>query len=192
MTRDEITQANEIWNQHKSAINTIVQIDLCSVDFVQARIWPRISELENFASTDQVRLAFLDNCKHDFADKGYIDFKFGVMVKAGDAWQMPALPILIELEIETFRGLSISINLNVPEEKSNYRDQFIAALLPLKHQIKEDPDCWDWKIELGAVELQAKADDFDIDCLVDQLPQALKGVTKRIIEPMALSLVVRP
>jgi hypothetical protein len=192
MTRDEITQANEIWDQHKSAINTIAQIDLCSVDFVQARIWPRISELENSASTDQVRLAFLDNCKHEFADRGYVDFKFSVMIKIGDIWQIPALPILLDLDISSFQGLSININLNVPEEKSNYREQFIAALLPLKHQIKEDPDCWDWKIELGEVELKAEADKFDIDCLVDQLPQALKGVTKRIIEPMALSLAVRP
>ena len=188
MTRDEITKANEIWSQHRDAINAIAKQDLCHADFVQARLWHRVSELEQSASTDLVRLTFLDPSKHDFADKGYIDFKFGVMVKAGGVWHMPALPILIELEIETFQGLSICINLHMPEEKSNYRDQFIAALMPVKHQIKEAPDYWDWKIELGEVELKAEADDFDLDSLVGQLPQALQGVTKRIIEPLALAL----
>nr|WP_319390995.1 hypothetical protein [uncultured Cohaesibacter sp.] len=175
MTLDEIIQANELWSQHKDAINQIAKIDLSITDFVQARIWTRLSDIEQAARTELVKLTFLDPYKHEFADKGHIELKFGTLVRTGDAFEIPALPILIELDVTSFQDLSVSIQLQIPEEKSRYRTQFIAALLPLKQQIREEPDSWDWKATLGELELQAKADDFDLDTLADQLPKALQA-----------------
>ena len=192
MTLDEIIQANELWSQHKEAINQIAKADLSIADFVQARIWTRLSDIERAASTDLVKLTFLKPYRHEFADKSHIELKFGTLVRTGDAFEIPALPIQIELDVSSFQDLSVTIQLQIPEERSRYRAQFIAALLPLKQQIREEPDCWDWKVTLGELELQTKADDFDLDALAKQLPKALQAVTKHTVEPLAIALQPGP
>ncbi|MCV6574361.1 MAG: hypothetical protein OIF58_01360 [Cohaesibacter sp.] len=188
MTLDELTQANALWTQHKDVINAITKLDLNSSDFVQARIWPLIADIESKAKTDQVRLRLIDPCKHEFADHGYVDFKFGLEIKNGDTFILPTLPIMIELDVFTFQGLSINIQLQLPEENSAYRAQFMSALNTIKHQLKEMPDNWHTSLTLSEIELKPDATPFDIDSLTSQLPSALQGLTKRILEPLALAL----
>lgn len=186
MTRDEIDQANALWVQHKDAINSIAKQDLNSNDFMLARIWPLIAKIEKKAQTDQVRLMLVDPCKHEFADRGYVDLKFGLELKDGENFILPALPIMIELDVCTFKGLSISIQLQLPDENSKYRAQFLSALNQIKHQLKEAPDNWHTSLTLAGIELKPDTAPFDIDDLASQLPSALQGLTKRILEPLAL------
>ncbi|MCT4655993.1 MAG: hypothetical protein N4A65_09315 [Cohaesibacter sp.] len=188
MTRDEITQANALWALHKDTINAIAKLDLNSSNFVQARIWPLIDEIESKTKTDQVRLIFIDPCQHEFADRGYMDLKFGLEIKDGDAFTLPALPIMIELDVCTFQGLSISIQLQLPEENSKYRTKFLSALNTIKHQLKEAPDSWHTSLTLAEIELKPNTAPFDIDSLANQLPGTLQGLTRRVLEPLAHAL----
>ncbi len=188
MTRDNAKIADALWDRHKDLINTVARHERGATDFVLARVWSRKAEIEREASTEQVRLIFLDAGAFDFADRGYVTLEIGAEVKAGDRFEMCALPVKLELDISAHRGLAIEVTLMVPGKDSAYRPHFEQALQNCKPPIKPERDEWSTGIELGKVEIAKTSAHFDIDALVDQLPKALRDITERVLAPLALAL----
>ena len=188
MTRDEAKIVNVLWDRHKDTINTIARHSFEASDFVTARLWHRVRDIEAQASTDRVRLRFLDRESFEFADQDHIGLQIGVEVLNGERFEKCALPVKLDLEISTFRGLCIDINLAVPKEDSEYRPRFVQALQSSKPPIRPDDNEWCNSVELGTVEIDKTSAAFDIDSLVDQLPATLRDITERVLEPLALAL----
>lgn len=197
MTLDDITQANALWSDHKAIINRIAMHDLSTLDFLKARIWHRLHDITSAAKTEQVCLTFIDPCPHLFADQGYVDVRFGVLVRTETGFAAPNLPILLDLSVSTLNNVSISITLQLPEEGSVYRAPFLAALTPLAPVIKDMPADWCTDLELAEVSLKGPKSGhqdagalpiFDLDKLVDRLIDTLASITRCVIEPLALQL----
>jgi len=188
MTRDEAKIANALWDRNKEVINAIARHGFESADFVYARLWLRARAIEREASTNRVRLTFLDQSPFDFADRDHIALEIGVELKNGDTFEMCGLPVKLELDISTRSGIRIEVDLMVPGRDSDYRTRFEQALHSCKPPIKPDGDEWCTSVELGKVEIDKTSAHFDIDALVDQLPGMLRDITERVLEPLALAL----
>ena len=195
MNKDEAKEAHKLWEQHGPVLNEIVKRDLSPYDLICARLWPRCDEIAKAASTEKVRLRFIDNSRFEFPDRADINFQIGVMIRNPDtdAFEITPLPILLNLEIHNFGNNSIDIELKIPSEKSVYFAPFKEALLPLRHRFKESDTDWRYEATLRNIELatescEGKSKPFYIDDLINQLPDALLDLNKSVLEPLAIAL----
>ena len=195
MNKDEVKQIGQLWEQHGPVLNEIVRQDLSPYDLICARRWPRCDEIAKAASTEKVRLRFIDNSGFEFSDRAEIDFQIGVMIRNPDtdAFEVTPLPILLNLEINSYFRHSIDIQLRMPDEKSVYFTPFKSTLIPLRHRFKESDTDWQYEATLRSIELTtdkdgSKPQTFNIDGLINQLPDALLDLNKSVLEPLAIAL----
>lgn len=195
MNKDQVKQIGRLWDQHGPVLNEIIRQDLNPYDLVRARLWPRCDEIAKAASTEKVRLRFIDNSGFEFPDRADIGFQIGVMIRNPDtdAFEITPLPILLNLEIHNFGNNSIDIELKIPSEKSVYFAPFKAALMPLRHRFKESDTDWRYEATLRSIELATDKDSnkpqpFNIDDLINQLPDALLDLNTSVLEPLAIAL----
>ncbi|WP_114011673.1 hypothetical protein [Cohaesibacter intestini] len=195
MNKDQVKQVAQLWDQHGPVLNEIIRQDLCAYDLICARLWPRCDEIAKAASTEKVRLHFIDNGGFEFSDRAEIDLQIGVKIRNPDtdAFEITPLPILLNLEINSYFRHSIDIQLRMPDEKSVYFTPFKAALIPLRHRFKESDTDWRYEATLRSIELETDKDSskpqaFNINDLFNQLPDALLDLNTTVLEPLAIAL----
>nr|WP_321442579.1 hypothetical protein [uncultured Cohaesibacter sp.] len=189
MNQDEAKYVNSLWLQQGPLLNQIVEKDWSPYDLLSARLWTKREAIAKAASTERVRLVILDQTQSDFPDRAQIDFMFGVELHDREVFKMTPLPIILELQVNNFGSLDIDIELILPDESSIYRKPFEAALLPLKHKIKEESLGWGIAVTLRTMELDEAAGPLNVDHLLDQLPIALLELNHSLLEPLARALM---